>query len=215
MADSKRPFKVIIIGSGLAGALLANGLIKNGVEFTVYERLQRHAERKGYQIRLGAFALKGMRACLSPDHIKTIAAKFGRSSGMKSGAPVMYDDKFQEMLDLSVYPNYSKSAPISRGLLRDTLADPVFDAGRLKYGMQFERYEILNPGSNREQVRVWFVDGSFDDCDILIAADGSHSKVRSPIRLSSSIADGAAGQQTDWAEQHQANHLACQCHRKG
>lgn len=180
-------FKVIIIGSGLAGGLLANGLINSNIEVAVYERLQKHAKREGYQIRLGAPALIGMRACLSPSEIETVAAKFGRAGGVKSAAPIIYSSNFEPLLDLTKFPAYSKSAPINRVILRDTLADPVDAAGKLSYGAGFERYEILRPGKNDEKVRAWFADGSYDDCDILIGADGSHSKVSVPRCLASSM----------------------------
>ncbi|KAK0109974.1 hypothetical protein ONS95_002641 [Cadophora gregata] len=176
-------FKVIILGSGLAGSLLANGLIHNNVNTVVYERTKRHAKREGYQIRLGAPALEGMRACLSQEQINTIVSKFGRSGGMKSSAPVFYSEDFRKLIDLTRFPVYSKSAPINRGILRDSLADPVFAAGILQYERSFERYEILNPGSTQERVRVWFEDGGSVDCDVLIGADGSHSKVNRTLGL--------------------------------
>lgn len=178
MATSQdAPFKVIIIGSGLAGSLLANGLIHKGVEVSVHERLPRHADREGYQIRLGKPALVGMRACLTQNQISEITAKFGRAGGLRSGAPILYNKHFQTLLDLSIFPTYSKTAPIGRGVLRDALADPVFEAGKLHYDKQFSRYEILNSGSDNEGIRAWFQDGSYEDGDLLIGADGSHSKV--------------------------------------
>lgn len=42
-------FKVIIIGGGLAGSLLANGLSEHAIDFVVYERdAEDSATRDGY-----------------------------------------------------------------------------------------------------------------------------------------------------------------------
>lgn len=171
------PFKVIIVGSGLAGNLLANGLLNNNIEVEVYERLARDAEREGYQIRLGENSLKGFRACLTPERKNAIISKFGRSSGKLSAAPIIYDGNFKPLLDLNRFPNYEKSAAISRKILRDLLAEPLDDAGKTYYDKSFKDYSIINPGFENEMVRVRFQDGTSSDCDVLIAADGANSKV--------------------------------------
>lgn len=52
-------FKVIIVGGGLGGSLLASGLMNNNVDFTLYERDAADSNREGYQIRMGDAALEG------------------------------------------------------------------------------------------------------------------------------------------------------------
>jgi flavin-dependent dehydrogenase len=104
-------FKVIIIGGGLAGALLANGLINNDVDVTVYERDQEESRREGYQNRLGEASLSGFRACLKPSQIREIEQKFGISSDGKEiqstyTAPCVYSTKLRPVLDLGKLPNY-------------------------------------------------------------------------------------------------------------
>jgi hypothetical protein len=133
------------------------------MEVQVYERLPQDSKREGYQIRLGTHALRGLRACLSQDHLPQIVAKFRPANGQKSEAPIVVNREFETVLDLSRFPTYSKSAPISRVVLCNALAEPVTAAGRLKYGMKFERYEILGAGTAEEGVRVWFEDGSYDE----------------------------------------------------
>ncbi|KAK3109790.1 hypothetical protein LTR53_016569 [Teratosphaeriaceae sp. CCFEE 6253] len=174
--------KVIIIGAGLAGSLLANGLQREGVEVKVYDRLANHAKREGYQIRLGGNALTGFRACLDPESIQSLVAKFGRAGGKLSSAPVIRDKQFRPVLDLGRFTTYSKWAPINRGLLRDALADPLYDAGILKYDARYDRYDVVKR-NGQEKVLVWFEDGTCEECDILIGADGSHSKVNKQIGL--------------------------------
>jgi len=51
MADNKKPFHVIIIGGGLGGLALAQGLKKHGISCAVYEKDLSRADRlQGYRI---------------------------------------------------------------------------------------------------------------------------------------------------------------------
>ncbi|KAK6082287.1 hypothetical protein SCUP515_02579 [Seiridium cupressi] len=174
------PFKVIIIGSGLSGSLLANGLAKHNIDYRVYERDEENSERQGYQIRFGENALVGMRACLHRDHLSRVASNFGPNSRV----PIIYDKKFSQFLDLNQLPAYSKSAPIDRIVLRDILAKPITQLGRLNYGKKFIDFQIIQEGQS-ERVQVSFDDGSTDTCDVLVGADGNRSKVKHMIVLPS------------------------------
>lgn len=175
-------FKVIIIGGGLAGLLLANGLLKNGVNFRIYERDTRGIRREGYQIRLGDPAIKGFSACLDDELFRDILRKFGQSSSASSTAPSLYTSQFREILDLTSLPTYSKSSAINREVLRSSLARSIDAAGHVQFGANFTHYEIIETGGH-ERVRVHFANGSSDDGDILIGADGSGSTVNGCVGL--------------------------------
>lgn len=114
-------FKVIVVGAGLAGALVGNGLVNQGIECAVYEKDVRGSTREGYQIRLGAAALAGFRACLTKTQLDAVIKKFGRSGGMLSSAPILYDQHLTCQLNLTKFPAYTKSAPINRVVLRNFL----------------------------------------------------------------------------------------------
>ncbi|CAI9638113.1 unnamed protein product [Alternaria burnsii] len=150
MAD----FKVVIVGGGLAGALLANGLRNNGVQVMVYERDRADSNREGYQIRLGPGSQAGFRACLTDDHIGKISAKLGKSSGAQATAPSLFNTNFQEIVDLTRLPTYSKSAGINRVVLRDILLEPIKKSGLIKYGKGFDHYEIITEKTGKEKVKL-------------------------------------------------------------
>ncbi|KAG9256519.1 uncharacterized protein F5Z01DRAFT_697201 [Emericellopsis atlantica] len=168
--------KVIIVGCGLSGALLGNGLARHDVDFEIYDRLEETQT---------AMATK---SALERTHwlIQQIVRLFGAASDA-SEAPVIVDKNFKQLLDLSSFPNYSRSAPINRVLLRDFLCDQIKGTGRLHYGKQFTGFEIMNPGKAEEQVRVSFKDGTTVDCDLLIAADGNQSLANKQLGLNNIV----------------------------
>lgn len=195
-------FKVIIVGGGLAGALLANGLNNNGVNFMVYERDEADSKREGYHIRLGSGSQAGFRACLTEAHTEKITAKLGQSSGSQATAPSIYNTRFDKILDLAHVPTYSKSAAINRVVLRDVLLEPIKSSGRVRYGKGFDRYEIFNDEDATEKVKVYFSDGSYDVCDLLVGADGASSKASTTMSDRDRRLNNCLDKQTTWTEQH-------------
>ena len=171
-------FKVAIVGAGLSGSLLANGLLNGGVDFTVYEAAPSVArdDDENYQIRLGAPALAGFKRCLSPQQLAQLLPMFGRSGGMLSTAPILYDHALQPLLDLTRYPVKAKTAPIDRAALREFLAAPLEAAGRIKYSKRLTGFEVVQR-AQRRKVRLIFDNSTEAECDLLITAEGSQCKV--------------------------------------
>lgn len=76
-------------------------------------------------------------------------------------------------VDLTRLPTYPKSAPVNRVVLRDALAEEV----DVVYGKAFIRYEVVSGENGGKRIKVFFEDGTEDVGDLLVAADGSGSKV--------------------------------------
>ncbi|PVH90651.1 FAD/NAD(P)-binding domain-containing protein [Periconia macrospinosa] len=176
---------VIIIGGGLAGSCLANGLLnkaKDLVNVAIYERDQRNSKRDGYQIRLGSYALMGFRECLTESQYTDLLLCFGRSGGVVSSAPAIFDTDMKLVLDLSKFPAYHKSAPIGRARLRNLLQAPLLEQNVIHHGKTFVQYEVVGPeGAPDRKIRAHFSDGSSADCDILISAEGSGSRINKQL----------------------------------
>ncbi|KAF5981542.1 fungal specific transcription factor factor [Fusarium coicis] len=81
-------FKVCIVGGGLAGSLLANGLINNVIDTIVFERDEESLKREGYHIRLGDPALTGLASCrpISTYETRNTKPEKGYSSAIEMAA---------------------------------------------------------------------------------------------------------------------------------
>ncbi|KAK8058902.1 hypothetical protein PG994_009350 [Apiospora phragmitis] len=187
------PLKVIIVGGGLSGACLANGIGNNAdglIDVTMFERDTEALSRDGYQIRLGAHALVGFRACLTERQYTDCLRCFGRSGGVVSSTPTIFDTNRDLVLDLSKFPAYQKSAPVGRARLRSFLQAPLRAKNIMRYGMKFTGFDVVDGEASDEScIRVYFDDGSSQDCDILVSAEGSGSRANKQVGLNNIIED--------------------------
>lgn len=83
----------------------------------------------------------------------------------------------KELLNMArVSTEYHGSAPMDRAVLRNNIMERPLQEKVVRFNKSFTRYEITG-NEEEDKVRVFFDDGTFSECDILIAADGNHSKV--------------------------------------
>ncbi|CAM0140897.1 hypothetical protein VKS41_008878 [Umbelopsis sp. WA50703] len=146
--------KVIIIGGGPAGLLLAHGLQKNDISYEVYERDESPTSRdQGLALSLH-FALPYMEKCMSPEHYKNIARA--------SVNPYDADNVTFTVVD----------GASGEALLKLNGAAPYAAAPNTKTTKSYREYELTDDG-----VIVRFEDGSVAKGDILVGADGARSRV--------------------------------------
>jgi phytoene dehydrogenase-like protein len=79
--------RVAVAGGGLGGLCLAQGLLKAGVDVTVYERDARLAgRRQGYRLHVDARAGLALEQCLPPESLALFQATCGdRVRGRERG----------------------------------------------------------------------------------------------------------------------------------
>ncbi|KAI8664256.1 Oxidoreductase [Fusarium keratoplasticum] len=178
--------RVLIIGGGLSGSLLANGLLNNGIDFALYERDSEDTKREGYQIRLGEWAMVGFKACLTQDRLTKIVNKLGQNMGVSQAAPSVHNSRFEEILDFSTVPSYAKTSAINRVVLRNLLLEPVKEKNAVLFDKYLESYEIVTE-NGRERVKANFADGTSDVGDILVGADGNRSRINAQLGLNNIV----------------------------
>lgn len=171
--------RIAIIGGGLGGLALAQGLKKNGIHADVFERdRERHERLQGYRIHLSPEGSRALVECLSPEMYELFLSTIGRPNRCLS----FFDEHLDNLLtldgkeiglDASDPVNSYKS--VSRISFRETLMTGLDE--ELHFDRQFTGYTRNDDGT----IDLAFADGTRATCDILIGADGTRSRVRSQL----------------------------------
>jgi len=163
---------VAIIGGGLGGLCLANGLKKAGISVTVYERDQSPESRpQGYRIHIDPQGSTALHQCL-PSHLWDLFASTG---GDFSQGFSIVTEQLHELLNLariSAPDSIARHRSISRITLRRILLAGL--EGDVKFDKRYLHDETASDGA----IIAHFEDGSTAQADLLVAADGLNSPVR-------------------------------------
>src|SRR5262245_37088049 len=167
--------RTIVVGGGLSGLCLAHALIAKGAAVAVFERdASRGVRGQGYRLTIDDTGSEALRACLPQRNYDFIRATAGRV--VKTGAFAFLDDRGRELtrftFDLEDRERRGYiSGQVDRGVLRQALLSGLEE--HTCFGKTFTGYEEQPAG-----VTVHFNDGTAAAGDILVGADGVHSRVR-------------------------------------
>lgn len=174
MAATSKDLHVLIVGAGTSGLLIAQGLKKASIPFSIFESetdttYQTRPREWGMTLHWGS---NHIASCLPPE----LVARFNEA----------YADPSQE-------PDAATGLPIHNGktgeLIMEMTAEKPFRVSRKKmrnlfkegidvqYGKEVERAYINDQG----QAQVDFKDGTTATGSVLVGSDGAKSRVRESI----------------------------------
>ncbi|MDH6124136.1 NAD(P)/FAD-dependent oxidoreductase [Kitasatospora sp. GP82] len=158
--------RVLVIGAGVGGLCLAQGLLKAGIDVRIYEREPGVDSRyQGFRIGLGGAGLDALRACLP----QRLHALLEASTGEIAGERVMVDQQLKVIGRLgAMYGGMATDRHVLRHLLLAGLKE------RIEFGKRLVEYVEQADGT----VTAVFADGSTATGDLLVGADGVGSPVR-------------------------------------
>lgn len=183
--------RVVVVGGGIGGLCLAQGLRGTGVEVSVHERDSGAAGRwEGYRLHINPAGARALRACLPAPAWREFLATAG--AGGDFG---FLDEGLRELVVVEesiMYPGRSDAAAdhyaADRATLRRVLGTGL-DAV-VRRGDAFVGYDPRPDG----RVEARFASGDRVVADLLVGADGSGSRVRRQLLPEVDLVDtGAVG----------------------
>ena len=170
MSDNR--FRVAIIGGGIGGLCLAQGLKKAGIEVALYERDRSATARlQGYRIHISPRGSRALHDCLPSGLYEAFVATCGASGGRFR----FLNEQMAELAGFEEEPGddvIARHHSASRITLRQVLLAGLADV--VHFDKAFTHYVEEPDGP----IRLDFEDESTAFCDVLVGADGGNSAVR-------------------------------------
>ena len=185
--------RVLIVGGGVGGLALAQGLHGAGVPVEVFERdVEADDWLLGYRIHVNRHGSRALHRCLP----RPLWEAFVATAGQPGLGMTFHTERLVRLLTIEEELMTGGSADPADGnyaVSRIALRRLLLSGLDVHFGRTFERYALNEDGT----VTAFFTDGSSAVGDVLIGADGANSAVRgqllpSAVRIETDVF-GAAG----------------------
>nr|POE85408.1 fad-dependent monooxygenase aptc [Quercus suber] len=180
--------RIIVAGAGIAGLAFVRALYRAWPashprpEIVLYERSTKvqDVSRNGYTMGIRGFGFEAIKDLgLHDDAVM---------NSTTSTPPSFWDKNWSTLFELKAR-NGEENASASRGyrlvrhVLRDILLDALPEGQSVNWELSCDSAKILETG----RVEVSLSNGSIDTCDLLVAADGANSKIRTSLLPQSTL----------------------------
>lgn len=158
--------KIIIAGAGIGGMALAALMRQRGIKAELYERASSF-EHSGYMLGLYPIGARVLHGLDLMNEFLSASEKMATYTVRNGHGKTMHTYELGPMLD-----GFGYSGGIMRGELLALLHRRCADVP-LRFGTSVTGFE-----EKGDRIEVRLSDGSTNDCDLLVGADGIHSAVR-------------------------------------
>jgi salicylate hydroxylase len=156
---------ILIIGGGLGGLALAQGLVQAGFHVSVFERDQSPTSRaQGYRISIRTLGMSALTALLTPEKMKRLSA--AKITDVGDGFTCA-NEKMEPLFSIPL----GQDAAVQ--FLRSELRSLLQEGLNIEWNKQLVKFE-----DKGDQVIAHFEDGSSATGAFLVGCDGGSSTVR-------------------------------------
>ncbi|OLN95509.1 2-heptyl-3-hydroxy-4(1H)-quinolone synthase 2 [Colletotrichum chlorophyti] len=173
---SEPRFKVIIVGGSVTGLTLAHSLHKIGVDFTILEKRASIAPQEGASVGILPNGARVLDQLGLYGAVEQATAPLGATN-------IHFPDDFHfcSFYPKSMQKNFGYPvAFLERRKLLEALYNALPDKSKVLVSKEVTEIK-QNDDSDLAAVRVWTTDGDVYEGDLVVGADGVHSRTRSEI----------------------------------
>jgi 2-polyprenyl-6-methoxyphenol hydroxylase-like FAD-dependent oxidoreductase len=188
--------KVIVVGAGIGGLCLAQGLRQAGIDVYVYERAAAVAVT-GYRIRINEQGLTALRRCLPAEMIALLHASGNHPRPLRT---VIFNHQLTALSATDERPaDAAHASLVTNNLtLREVLLTGLADsAGDDRPVVAFEHTVVAARDCGHRGV-VTLANGDVEEADLVVGADGVDSTLRPLVAPEAELVDvgvvGISGQ---------------------